>query len=83
MFLCVEDPSVSNSSMDFSPEALTPTSSSPLKYMVDIRYGLFIMIFQQMYFGLRKNQYINIAKEEGIRSREKIPFHDLPLTQMC
>lgn len=37
MFLCVEHPSVSNSSMDFSPEALTPTSSSPLKYMVDIR----------------------------------------------
>lgn len=37
MSLCVEDPSVSNSSLDFSPEALTPTSSSPLKYLVEIR----------------------------------------------
>ena len=51
--------------------------------MVDIRYGLFIMIFQQIYFGLQKNQYINIAKEEGIRSREKISFHDLPEGNMC
>ena len=37
MSLCVEDPSVSNSSLDFSPEALIPTSSSLLKYLVEIR----------------------------------------------
>lgn len=62
-----------------------PRISHPRGFQIYGRHQIWAVYndFQQMYFGLQKNQYINIAKEEGIRSREKISFHDLPEGNLC